>query len=1446
MAETASKSRRLKAWLKGLGATIAGLLLITAAIVAFGEEILKAGAEWAASAPGRQVRIDRLRLVHAGDIRISGVTVADDQGVWATVSRLTIAWRPAALWSGTVHVRAIEAPQVAIRRWPQGKESNEPFALPTFTWPDLPVDVRLDRLAVAELALPRREGLVDAPPLRLRAAAALDEAKLMLDARLTGPADDQARLEAQLTRQGGGRVALHVESDTDGQITEALRAGGLQGLTHVRLDVGDLDPTAEHWRARVAASLGGLMDFTGTLTVGFDPHTTLALVGDMTPGPSLPALAGLSPDGAGPLMEPQKLAAHMELDKSSRITAADLALEAASWAVTARSDGETVGKTWAVTARMDQPPPALLAPYKLGAVQITGALSQQDNGIHTDMRVTLASVRGPDVQVGRVESDVTLAYDRREKRLAASSTGTAHGVKTSLQGLPSGPLRWTLSGVSDPDGLKLTVEDLHDARLRLTGTATLNRTTSALAAKGRVTAKDISDLSQGLRSGALTADVTLNRPQKEDMTLTFSADAPAVPQGRAALDVLGAFTAKGQVAITPSLKAEVTADSTALTLWAQHDADGGSRGTLTLRDGAALQPLMGVAVADGATLDVRRGARGMMARLQAPWLISADKGLRDVSLSARLRGNFTEGRGGVLLTASTPVGPVRMASPVQVSPDAIHATDIVMDSPLATVLGDLAYDRGHGVVAGRLQGASGDLALLRRDYQVDAGGQLTLDVTLSAASSGGQAVDAAVRGQHITLVMENRETVDLDSLDLSGRVEWGENGLADARGALTVAGYRSALLTLDNAVLSAAAADDGVIPWNFEANGYYAGSLNMTAAGTYAAKADGSALQLNSITGELAGRPVALRSPASLTWTDQDWQLQDLQLTLGEGQLQAAAQSNADGQTAHLRLDAADLKILSLATDLRPLGGTASGDVEWRQTVTPELRSSGQLRLSLTQVDLTADQPLSPFDAELTVTVEGDGATVPLKAKLEAKGADMSGVLDVSLPVTVHGAERGAVPPDAPLSGRLNWRGAVAPLLLAWQSDAHTVDGELVADLTLAGTRATPEVQGDVQLVNGRYENLQWGSVLQDIAATVRLSGRRADIVKLTATDGNGGRLTGSGHAMLALGDLSADLRAALESVRLVRTNEASIQGTGNVVYIRQANDARISGDVQVNQAEVSLAIKLPPEVAELQVREINVPAQLALTEEASTAKQFPTKLDLNISADRRVMVRGRGLDSEWRGDVKVSGDSDAPALQGLLTLVRGDFDFAGKIFELTEGTLRFTGGQNIDPLLVLRAEHETFDIKARLLLEGRLSKPQLTLTSVPALPQDEILARILFGTNAQSLTALEAVQLAGAVSALSSSGGGWDVFGLARNALSLDRLTVDSPDGVNGDRSAGPQVTGGKYLTDNVYLEVRTDTETGQSNALLRLDVTRNLQLESSAGSDNDNRLGIRWKKDY
>ena len=114
----------------------------------------------------------------------------------------------------------------------------------------------------------------------------------------------------------------------------------------------------------------------------------------------------------------------------------------------------------------------------------------------------------------------------------------------------------------------------------------------------------------------------------------------------------------------------------------------------------------------------------------------------------------------------------------------------------------------------------------------------------------------------------------------------------------------------------------------------------------------------------------------------------------------------------------------------------------------------------------------------------------------------------------------------------------------------------------------------------------------------------------------------------------------------------------------------------------------------------------------------------------------------------------------------------------------------------------------------------------------------MLFGRSASQLSPLEAAQLASALSSL-AGGGGFDVIGNLRTFAGLDRLAV-----AGGDAS-GMTVSGGKYLTDTVYLELTGGGREGPS-AQVEWRMRRSLAIISRITGQGDTRLAVRWRRDY
>jgi translocation and assembly module TamB len=270
----------------------------------------------------------------------------------------------------------------------------------------------------------------------------------------------------------------------------------------------------------------------------------------------------------------------------------------------------------------------------------------------------------------------------------------------------------------------------------------------------------------------------------------------------------------------------------------------------------------------------------------------------------------------------------------------------------------------------------------------------------------------------------------------------------------------------------------------------------------------------------------------------------------------------------------------------------------------------------------------------------------------------------------------------------------------------------------------------------------------------------------------------------------------------------------------------------------VAARLPTPSGVVVMDVVERNRPADLPAALPPARRRGQGWDLDVTLSAPRRVFLEGRGLDVELALDARVQGTTSTPLLSGTARVVRGEYDFAGKRFEFDDTSVVYLSTRASDIRLDLTARREDPSLTALVRIRGMASRPEVTLTSSPTLPSDEVLSQVLFGRSASQLSPIEAAQLASALSGL-ASGGGLDVIANLRNFARLDRLTFG--EGLGG----GLTVAGGKYVTDDVYLELIGGGREGPS-VQVEWRVQRNLSILSRITGQGGTRLSVRWRKDY
>lgn len=467
------------------------------------------------------------------------------------------------------------------------------------------------------------------------------------------------------------------------------------------------------------------------------------------------------------------------------------------------------------------------------------------------------------------------------------------------------------------------------------------------------------------------------------------------------------------------------------------------------------------------------------------------------------------------------------------------------------------------------------------------------------------------------------------------------------------------------------------------------------------------------------------------------------------------------------------------------------------------------------------------------------GSRLAIDASMTGASSGEHANLTLSLPVQASAAPfQFALQHSQPMSGRFSADGELAPIWMLIYGGDQTLGGALNAQADIGGTITDPRVTGHAALANGHFEDAASGIKLRNVQAQVDMRDNVIAVQSFTAADAKAGTLTGDGRVSLIKGG-SSSLTVNVRGFQLLDNEQAKATATGAVTVTRAANgQAALSGALTIDRADISAATKTPPGVVTIDVIERNRPQSQTQSQAADIAHAPSVALDIKLTAPRRVFVKGLGLDAELSLDAQVTGTTAAPILSGSAHVVRGDYDFAGKRFQIDDRGVVYLATSPNRIRLDLTATNYDPALTAIITIKGTAAKPEITLSSTPILPSDEILSQILFGTSAAQLSPVEAAQLAAAVTSL-ATGGGFDVMGGLRNFARLDRLALGA------DQASGVTVSGGKYIGEHIYLELTGGGRYGPS-AQVELRPTRSLSLTSQIGGLEGTQLSVRWRHDY
>jgi len=587
-----------------------------------------------------------------------------------------------------------------------------------------------------------------------------------------------------------------------------------------------------------------------------------------------------------------------------------------------------------------------------------------------------------------------------------------------------------------------------------------------------------------------------------------------------------------------------------------------------------------------------------------------------------------------------------------------------------------------------------------------------------------------------------------------------------------------------------------------------------------------------------ASPPLTLTRPTAVTRENGTMRMEEAAFALGAGNLKWSGEFSANN--ANFNLDFKDLPLgLLKAAVPRGLTGKASGTfvLEGHPEMPKasfELQAVGvglqeiSLGLPSSSLDLKGSfshQTLKAEMAFLELTPDPFRASVELPLVFSlvpfSVSLDSGSLMKVTL--------KGGVP--------LNYVASIARM------HDQKLEGRVEAALRAEGSVGSPRVTGRLAVVEGAYENFRTGTILKEATLLLAVENGRLVIREARAGDGENGYVALDGWLDLSPDrDFRFHVAIALREATLIRNDTTTAKATGDLVFAGNIKGALLSGEVTVHSLEVLIPKRLPPEIADLEIIEIGREDKETSVPETRKASLEPfVKVRITVIMPGRAHLSGRGLVSEWRGKLEIRGHLSALSVTGDLSVVRGHFDFFGKRFNITRGLVSFMGDAPPSPVLEITGEAATKEMTAVLELSGKADSPKLALTSQPALPSDEILSRLLFGRSITQITPFQALQLANALDVLAGRRG-LDLIGHTRRMIGLDFLEIKDL-GTELDAAA---IRAGKYLAENVYMEVQQGLGPETGRASIRWEITPNITVQTEVGVNAEAGAGIHWKWDY
>ncbi|HML95096.1 MAG TPA: translocation/assembly module TamB domain-containing protein [Thermodesulfobacteriota bacterium] len=505
------------------------------------------------------------------------------------------------------------------------------------------------------------------------------------------------------------------------------------------------------------------------------------------------------------------------------------------------------------------------------------------------------------------------------------------------------------------------------------------------------------------------------------------------------------------------------------------------------------------------------------------------------------------------------------------------------------------------------------------------------------------------------------------------------------------------------------------------------------------------------------------------------------------GEITLGASGAIDGRLKLEKLDLADVS--SLLRARFPIKGSVSGEIDLGGTVKAPTISATAAARDLEYKEFKGD--------ELTLSLLHFGDDFELNLRIMDGGEEvLTALADAHMPMDPSGMERTLQ--KVRYTARVRSKGIDISPLMIFNPEIQGLEGKLVVDVTAAGSGGEPDISGTIELRDVAVDLLMLRNDIEIEHAVLDLDGAYGTLRPVTIKTGEG---EGSFMGKIDFRDLSYSAKGTMNGMH-VRTypNDVTANLDGTIDVTGKFPASLIKGEITVNDLKAIVPEKPIKEIENIRfIDEDEGKDEFIYTGAAKEdfVQEF-VSLDLDVNIPRQSWIKGSGANIEVQGRLDINKNYKEPYLiTGSIDVIRGDYQFMGRLFNIESGTVSFRGKKIVDPFLDLRATYEVSSVEVYINVSGTAEKPRIQLTSDPPLEENEIVSYLVFGTSSEKLGTDERVQFqekAGEVLGTMAVGELRQAIG---DDLAIDVMTIKGSQ--TGFKDTHLEI--GKYLTENFYI---------------------------------------------